>query len=60
MNRRRMSIREYVDIPVRLRIGIKGKKEYFKDRTAHEVKKVDKYYDPQLVVEYSKIDVCVN
>ena len=35
----------------------KGKKEEFKDRKTFELKNVNKYYDPQMGVEYTTADI---
>ena len=35
----------------------KGKKEEFKDRKTFNLKNVNRYYDPQLGVEYTQADI---
>ena len=37
-----------------------GKKEEFKDRKKFKIQKLDKYYDPQMGVEYSSFEINSN
>lgn len=37
----------------------KGKREEFKERKPFSLKKVDRYYDPQLGVEYTTADIVI-
>ena len=38
----------------------KGKKEEFKDRKTFRLDNVNRYYDPQIGVEYTTVDIVTN